>query len=442
MPSKQRSVTTLLRFCSTERGSVELRLLLDELVGGPGQYHHCSNTRSKLYLPLAGSSCQIELTVRRKQRPKKPEDRKTIVNIERGPALDVDEWNRLGEKLENALRNGPKKIGRDYSFSSFAVLGSWKGERSSVQILPPPDDAPRPPVLMAEHPFILEFPIQASGSVRVTNHRRIWEHRKLTLLLNVLLAGRTSVQPPRSDHFWAHVPQDDGREEIKLVQQFFYAPLGESVIDQLSPRAEEQLAGIDPEQYYAKVGHDYLEGVRVPADLDDSICLYRALSPTHRAKFDRAAFWCDIASRQRNTSMSASFAALVSAIESLTDRGNSHPVKCTTCNKDIEHEVPGATQRFKDVLQDYASDPSLAKQRDEMYSLRSAILHGSDLTQLDQDLAIVHAVDPGLENELELYDELWRLTRVALRNWLKKFGNCNEIGGSVTSWATPLGSAL
>lgn len=117
--------------------------------------------------------------------------------------------------------------------------------------------------------------------------------------------------------------------------------------------------------------------------------------------------------------MSASFAALVSAIESPTDRGNSHPVKCTTCNKDIEHEVPGATRRFKDFLKVYASDSGLAKQRDEMYSLRSEILHGSDLTQLDQDFAIVHAVDPGRENELERYQELWRLTRVALRNWLK-----------------------
>jgi hypothetical protein len=36
-------------------------------------------------------------------------------------------------------------------------------------------------------------------------------------------------------------------------------------------------------------------------DLDDSICFYRKLSATHRAKFDRAAFWCDVASRQWNT---------------------------------------------------------------------------------------------------------------------------------------------
>jgi hypothetical protein len=36
------------------------------------------------------------------------------------------------------------------------------------------------------------------------------EHRNLTLLLNVLLAGRTSLQPRRSDHFWASVPCEDG----------------------------------------------------------------------------------------------------------------------------------------------------------------------------------------------------------------------------------------
>jgi hypothetical protein len=52
-----------------------------------------------------------------------------------------------------------------------------------------------------------------------------------------------------------------------------------------------------------------------------------------------------------------------------------------------------------------------------MYSLRSGILHGSNLMQLDQDLAF--GWDPPWLNEKELYDNLWSLTRTALRNWLK-----------------------
>jgi hypothetical protein len=57
------------------------------------------------------------------------------------------------------MLGGTVKIGRDYSFSGFRVAGSWRGDRSGLQILPPPEQAPRAPVEIAEHPFILEFPV-------------------------------------------------------------------------------------------------------------------------------------------------------------------------------------------------------------------------------------------------------------------------------------------
>src|SRR5215472_10043955 len=55
------------------------------------------------------------------------------------------------------------------------------------------------------NPFILEFPIQGSDLWFITNHRRIREHRRLTLLLNLLLAGSASLPPSQSaESFWAH----------------------------------------------------------------------------------------------------------------------------------------------------------------------------------------------------------------------------------------------
>ena len=137
----------------------------------------------------------------------------------------------------------------------------------------------------------------------------------------------------------------------------------------------------------------------------------------NRAKFNRATFWMDMASRQWDISVSVSFAALVSAIESLTEHGARHQFNCPTCHLHAEHEVPGTIRRFKDFLNTYASGPALAKQRDDMYTLRSRILHGSELMQLDQDF--YSGWDPPGWNEKELNDELWGLTRVVLRNWLK-----------------------
>jgi hypothetical protein len=128
-------------------------------------------------------------------------------------------------------------------------------------------------------------------------------------------------------------------------------------------------------------------------------------------------FWIELASHQWNLSMSASFASLVSAIESLTERGDIHGFNCPVCAKPMQHEDPGATRRFKDFFEAYASGAALAKQRDEMYSLRSGILHGSDLMQLDEDRAF--GWDPPWWNERELYWDLSVITRTALRNWLR-----------------------
>jgi hypothetical protein len=400
-------MTNLLRESWKTMDSYELRLLLDKHVGGPGQYDRIDENPRKIYLPLAREACQIGLTYNSKEK---------ITAIEPGPAFDAAKWQRSSEEIENSILAGPLKVGRDYSFSGYRVSGSWRGERSGVQILPPPDDAPRAPVEKADHPFILEFPIRASDFWPLTNYRRIREHRNLTLVLNLLLAGGTSLQPLQSEHFSACVrgddestgndqralsrgfrmikrwfggwsgknlrPRDAHPPEIKWVQQFYFAKLGEVVIDRLSPPASEKLEELEPEEYFVNVGYDG-KGLRVPADLDNSICLYLNLNEENRAKFDRAAFWMDMASRQWTNSASASFASLVTASESLTERGSCHLAHCETCNVDIQHEVPGATERFHAFFEKYAPGESL-RRRSKMYGLRSGILHGSKLMQLDQ----------------------------------------------------------
>jgi hypothetical protein len=266
---------------------------------------------------------------------------------------------------------------------------------------------------VAQHPFILEFPVHASDYVPITLHRRTSEHRRTTLLLNVLLAGRISLQPPRAGYFWATVPGSG----TQWVQENYGGSLGECILDEPSKSDADQLQEVDPEGYYGgKVGHDG-SGLRVPTDLDESICRYRRLPAECRVKFDRAAFWLDMASRQWDVSLSASFAALVSAIESLTERGTSHAFRCPICQEMTGHETPGARQRFKQFIEAYAPGTALKKRRNEMYDLRSGVLHGAKLMQLDME--VPHSgSDPPWWNELKLHKELWSLTQISLRNWL------------------------
>ena len=155
-----------------------------------------------------------------------------------------------------------------------------------------------------------------------------------------------------------------------------------------------------------------------------------------KEKFDRAAYWFDLAYRQWEISASASYVSLVSAIEAFVGRGKAHKVKCPECNEDLNHEIPGATKRFRDFLEKYAGEPELKKQRNAMYNLRSNIAHGSGLLLLDNEH--YSGWDPVSESERDLQWELWSVTRMAMLNWLKAVSNSQGgIGEDATSPPVP-----
>jgi hypothetical protein len=377
----------LLRTCWTDLDAAELQFILLQLIGGPGQYDGRENDPNTFYLPYARSDCRLKL---------KFSNRKQIVAIEPGPAFQAAQWEQIVQEIE---ATGPCKVGRDCSFSSYRVTGSWQGKHSGVQILPPPADAPRAPCELAEHPFILEFPVKASGHFQITNYRRMRMHRQLTFLLNVLLPERVTIQPRRPRHMWVVVHEEGVPfQGAKWAQEFYFANFGKIIQDNLSPPTGEMIEVVDPDTYYASVGHDG-RSLQVPADLDESICTYTSLSKANRDKFGIAGFWLDMSARQWTVSFSASFASLVIAIEALGDR------------------TKGAAARFRDFIEQYAPGASLETRRKAMYALRSDILHGSGLMEMDQDAHFGWA-PPGQKEE-DLLRELWALARIAIRNWLK-----------------------
>jgi hypothetical protein len=193
--------------------------------------------------------------------------------------------------------------------------------------------------------------------------------------------------------------------------------IGEAVLNELSRPIGQKLEEIDSDRYYEEARHDG-PGLSMPHDLDDLICRSRSLLPALQAKFDRATYWLRMAGRQWEDSMSASYASLVSSAEALTTaKGTKHNVYCDECKENRSHDVPGATEKFRAFFEKYAPDPGLRERRSKMYGLRSKILHGSDLMQLDQDRAF--GWDPPWRNEREMHTELWTLMRIAARNWLR-----------------------
>ncbi len=367
----------------------ELRLILLSRIGPPGQYDGPAVDPVPFYLPLAREKCQVKLLFAGGKR---------LVAIEPGPAFDPARW----KQVENDVaRSGTPMFGRDVSFSSFRVVGSWSGKRSGLQILPAPATAPVAPVEMAEHAFILEFPMVASDDFQITNYRRRQTHRELTLLLNVLLAGRTNSHVGMAKHLWAIAPgEGPGADRVKWVQEFYFADIGEIWLQEPSAPSEVAIAEVEPGAYYGKVGHDGLP-LRVPSDLDDSICTYLELRKNEalRKKFAIAAFWMDMASSQWTLSFSASFASLAIACEALGER-NLRP-----------------TARFKKFIERYAPGASLAEPRTAMYGLRSEIMHGSGLIEMDRGTDFGWA--PPEQEQKDLLAQLWGLARIAMRNWIK-----------------------
>jgi hypothetical protein len=396
----------LLQPAWADLDQIDLRILLKERIGGHGQLDSERDVgRDVFYLPQARDQCRVALRFKGTK----------IVAIEPGAAFDSGQWDSICNEIETSVLIGQQQVGRDLSFSAHRVEGSWRGERSGVQILPPPSDAPLANE-GGDNPFILEFPIQEAGLWPITNHRRIREHRRLTLVLNLLLAGNIRFLPDRRRQFWANVNYG-GAPDIKWVNEWYFADIGQIIIDELSPPASKALEVLKADKYYNEVrGLDGL-GLRVPDDLDDLIYRYQRLPRPEREKFDRATYWMSMARRQWEDSMSASFTSLVSAVEALTAMGIKHHVYCSDCGKCCSHDVPGSTERFRAFFETYAPDPGLKKRRSEMYAMRSKILHGSDLMQLDQDRPF--GWDPPGWNEYELNSELWSLTRIAARNWLR-----------------------
>lgn len=366
--------------------SGELRQVLLEVLGGPGQFDGRAANPDIFYLPLAREKAAVSIIF----------EHKRIVAIEAGPAFDPAQWQEVVRELDQ--QTARSCVGRDCSFSAYRVTGSWRGIRSGIQLLPPPSDAPAAPYVMAEHPFILEFPLVASERWPITNFRRMRGHRRVSFALNVLLRGGITTQPRRPRHLWAIPANAQLSEPVLWVQEFYFTNFGAVVADELTPPYGTIIEEIEASEYYAMRGHDG-GPLRVPHDLDESLCCLRELGPADRSKFDNAAFWLETAWRQWTISTSATFASLAIAVEALGDRS------------------PGASRRFREFIEHYAPGASSEARRLAMYEMRSDILHGTGLTEMDRGNYLSWA--PPEQDERDLLDELWALTRVAFRNWLK-----------------------
>jgi hypothetical protein len=337
-----------------------------------------------------------------------------IVDIQAGPNLTTTEIGSIESQIaSDLLISDGQRTASIILFAHLPVNG-WYRHGNLLQILPAPQNAPRPDFLMADHPFLLQFSFSASCNWEIRNIRKATCGREIALLLTGLLAGTVRSLAVSRDHHWTLLSGRVGTGmRTEYLQEGYVCPgLVEESDNFDSTDGMSQLPQVDPIDYYSRWAISRDSRFDVPTNLSALLSGFYALPAKLRDQFRRACTWFEVAEKVYTTSRSAAFAALISSVEALMPPETNESA-CTSCGRTMGKSI---TQRFVDFLDQMAPSAGEVEQaRKKLYRVRSALLHGGRL--LPSDFLGV-GPGPGLNDEFENMDHAQRLVRLVLANWL------------------------
>jgi len=340
-----------------------------------------------------------------------------LVEIQRGPALTDVILQTLKDKVQSELVDSDgETIQRCIIFSSRPVKGFFRAEKLPLQICPAPINAPQPRQLIADHPFVLEFPIKKSRNGYISMSRRTRGMFERTWVLNALLRSSIRTIGPRSRQLWV-IWSDvilPTRDQVKFVQESYTIDgfVGEAT--DFGCRDERQVPNVAENEYYSPTLRSSSDELEVPANLSALLEAFEGLAANDRVLFVRAARWVSLANEHWEVSASSYFMDLVAAIETLMPSTRSI-TKCPTCNRDVG---PGPTQLFHDFVESYLPNSSWAVNKKKLYSIRSGLSHGGKMFHLDEAPWSSELSTTELQ-EMQAWMDLTQAVRLVLVNWLK-----------------------
>ncbi len=303
-------------------------------------------------------------------------------------------------------------------FFSFHPVRAWWRYRDRLQILPVPPQAPRAPVLYAEHPFLIEYTYRKTNSGLINTSRRNREVSKLQLLLNALLIPWVRWISPRSvgtsSHHWTLVSNEPGEDWKVEYRQEYYTYNDSSLLNSFSTvDTRSRMTEVLPEEYYGERHIPTGEQLDLPSDLAFTLDQFFALETALQDRFLHACYWLNQANA--TTSFSIMLLAAVQAIEALIrkPKGGRH---CPECGLTVG---VGPTKLFHTFLEVFL--PASVKARRgwrSLYGARSSLTHGSSPPLLVDVGASFSAINPRDFEQRETVGEALRVARRCLRNWL------------------------
>jgi hypothetical protein len=244
---------------------------------------------------------------------------------------------------------------------------------------------PAPPHMLGDHPLLLEVrvPDSPDGLLRVL--RADTAFREIDLLLGAFLFKVVGGPDGRHRAHWVYLPKaepfDGSLEPAFLQEGYALAGMEEASSTDFSTWPEaEAMEEVDDANYYAIEGIGVGQQLQRPSSLGRLVDNFYLAPREDKERFLTFAFWLRFSDTAWAHAMSPSYAALVSAIEALMPP-QAAGESCKECGRLVG---PGPTQRFIDFIEHWASGID-ARYRRRLYALRSAILHGGKLFQMDRE---------------------------------------------------------
>ncbi len=341
-----------------------------------------------------------------------------LQRIEPGPAFSKEELEALKGKTRTQLVESPGTgVAVCILFSSQPVKGVFCSTSAGIQILPLPPQAPHPNVLIADHPFILEFRIRKSHDGFVTNNRHMRGRLEWSWVLNALLRRRIKCIGHRSKHLWVWWPDGPERTpcqaQIKWAQEYYMIDDFVGLKDDFTGATLTEISQVPHNEYYESLylrSNDFL----VPDSLSRLLDLAAGTSIETRRRFMRAAQWMYVANPLWDHHISSYYISLIAAVESLAF-SQASPNPCPTCGKDTS---PGPTQRFQDFVERYApSSDQSERNKKWLYNIRSGLSHGRYLLHVDET-PWDWSLNTTYLKQQDAYSQLSQLVQQVIVNWL------------------------
>ncbi|MCX4976258.1 hypothetical protein [Streptomyces sp. NBC_00620] len=331
-----------------------------------------------------------------------------------GPSLTEETFALIEQRVKSTLlAPATPLVRRVVLFAHVPTEGYWR-YRDKLVIQRAPDEAPRPPVELGDHPLVFEVKFDSSPDWQLRNMRALREPRQLALLLSLLVPG-LSVPPRNPRHQWV-LDATPGAMRSVWAQETYFIPNFETYTDELSQQGD--LPAIE---LVATMPSGIRENqvLVLPEDLEQKLDTFMRLGDDDRARLLRAAYWLHHAREVWDVSKSAHFQSLVQAVEAMLKYAP-HRERCPQCNA----HLAGPTAYFRCFIDRYApmrntEDDDERKTRKLLYDKRSDLTHGTSLLSADEEVGFGwHHPKPS--SEYQLASEAHQVCRRAIIGWLEE----------------------